>query len=373
MRQAAMLDFTSALYLGFRHPSASLGEWDALTLGRPAALQEPPEAAGLAAELAALQGCEAAALAPSTLHLFLDLFGILGGPDAVIYIEAMTYAIARWGVQCGASPDTPVCTFPSGDATALERLLCGPVGRRRRPLIVCDALWPGSDRQPPLARYADLAARHRGYLVLDDTQGLGVLGACAGVSAPLGRGGGGSLRYHGLRGAHVIVGASLAKGFGVPMAVLSCSASFVRRFEEGSQTRVHASPPSAAVINAARRALTLNRYCGDRLRLRLCRMVRWFRGRVTRSGLRLNGGVFPVQSLAPMQGIDAAELHAGLLERQVRTVLQAERGGARASLSFILNAAQTPECIDRAINVLAETIRALRRHAAVRAPIMEVP
>ena len=58
-----MLDFTSALYLGLRHPSGSLGDWESLTLGRPSALREPPDAEAVAADLARLQGCEAGALA----------------------------------------------------------------------------------------------------------------------------------------------------------------------------------------------------------------------------------------------------------------------------------------------------------------------
>jgi 8-amino-7-oxononanoate synthase len=223
-----MLDFTSSLYLGFQHPSTSVPPWEALTLGRPAALQAPPGAAEVSAQLADLQGCEASTLLPSTLHLFFDLFGVLGRHDTTIYIEATTYAMASWGVQRGASTGTPVQTFPFGDAAELERRIARATSRRRRPLIVCDAVRPGSDRQPPLARYAALATRHGGLLVLDDTQGLGVLGH----GDPHGRagntGGGGSLRHHGLGGPRIIVGASLAKGFGVPMAALSGDGAALR-------------------------------------------------------------------------------------------------------------------------------------------------
>ena len=83
-----MLDFTSALYLGLQHPSASLPPWDALTLGRPAALMEPPDADAVAGELAGLQGSEAATLLPSTLHLFWDLFRVLGGEQMGILCDA---------------------------------------------------------------------------------------------------------------------------------------------------------------------------------------------------------------------------------------------------------------------------------------------
>src|ERR687892_39659 len=94
-----MVDFTSALYLGLRHPSDSLGDWEALTLGRPSALREPPDAEAVASDLARLQGCEAGALLPSTLHAYWDLFAILGRGTVVILRDAGTYPIARWGAE----------------------------------------------------------------------------------------------------------------------------------------------------------------------------------------------------------------------------------------------------------------------------------
>ena len=362
-----MLDFTSALYLGFTHPSDSARPYRALTLGRPAALQEPPGAVAAATELAALQGCEAATLLPSTLHLFWDLFGMLGRRDATICIEATTYAIARWGVLRGASLGTPVFTFPYGDVAALERLIGGTEGQHRRPLIVCDAVRPGRNRQPPLAQYAALAARHGGCLVLDDTQGLGILGHAAEAAAPLGHGGGGALRHHALGGDHIIVGASLAKGFGVPVAVLSGSRAMVRCFEARSQTRIHASPPSVAVIHAARHALALNRHCGDAMRSRLSQRVRQFQRRLAQLCVGATGGDFPVQTLTPVKGIDTLAMHAGLLERRVRTVLHHDGNAAAARLSFILTAAQTANCIDQAVDALAQTLRPLARCGIARA------
>ena len=67
--------------------------------------------------------------------------------------------------------------------------------------------------------------------MLDDTQALGVLGEKPTPDAPYGRGGGGSLPWHGVTSPHVIAGSSLAKGFGVPIAVLSGSERMIRRFE----------------------------------------------------------------------------------------------------------------------------------------------
>ena len=239
-----MLDFTSALYLGMRHPAAQLAPWSSLTLGQPAALREPPGAPALAADLAALQGCEAACVLPSTLHLFWDLFGMLAAERLVILVDGGSYAIARWGAERAQALGLPRQVFPSGEVAALRRLVAAWGRQGRRPLILADGYVPGSEQVLPLAGYAAVARQGGGYLLLDDTQVLGVMGAS----------GGGSARLHGLPGESLIIGASLAKGFGVPLAVLTGSDGLLRRFEAHSQTRVHASPPSAAVLAAARRA-----------------------------------------------------------------------------------------------------------------------
>ena len=83
-----MPDFTSALYLGFNHPSASLPPWGALTLGRPAALEEPTGGPALAQELTRLIGGEAGIVYPSTLHLFRDVFQVTAPKGTLIVFDA---------------------------------------------------------------------------------------------------------------------------------------------------------------------------------------------------------------------------------------------------------------------------------------------
>src|SRR5262245_5072420 len=102
------LDFTSSLYLGFRHESSSLKPWSQLTTGWPSILGEPPGAEIVAHQLAKLQGCEQAILGTSTLHLFWDLFGILAGERIVIFQDDGAYASAQWGVERAAARGVPV-------------------------------------------------------------------------------------------------------------------------------------------------------------------------------------------------------------------------------------------------------------------------
>src|ERR1700685_125762 len=111
-----MLDFTSALYLGFEHASWSLPGWERLTLGRPAALEEVPGTLQAQRELAALTGCERGLMGSSTLHLFCDLLAMLAGPKVAIWIDEATYPIARWGTDRATALGTPVRTFAHHNA-----------------------------------------------------------------------------------------------------------------------------------------------------------------------------------------------------------------------------------------------------------------
>ena len=347
----AAADFTSALYLGLRHGRAALDDWPALTLGKPAALAEVPGARVVARELAALQGCAAATLLPSTLHLFWDLFGMLGrereGKPYMVLVDGAAYPVARWGAARAAGMGLPLRVFRSGALPELAVLVSQARKLGRRPLILADGYYPGHGAAPPLAGYAALAAGADGLLLLDDTQPLGVLG----------RRGGGSILAHGLAGAPVLVGASLAKGFGVPLAVLAGSAALVRRFEAVSDTRLHASPPPVATIAAARHALALNAACGGALRAALRQRIGQFRAALAEQGIATAGGAFPVQAVRLPRRMDLAAAHAALLRDGVMAVPQC-RGGV-ALLAFLLRADHTQQDIARAACALRHHVKEL--------------
>jgi 8-amino-7-oxononanoate synthase len=348
-----VLDFTSALYLGLRHPSPSLRPWPGLTTGKPAALEPPADSAALADAFAALVGCESATPVASTLHLFWDLFGLIARDPVRIYMDEGTYAIARWGVERAAARGVPVRRFPHHDAAALANLIEQDRYAAGRPIVVADGFCPTCGGQAPVADYLRCVEQHGGHLVLDDTQALGVLGEKSG--APYGRGGGGSLRWQGIESPNVIVGSSLAKGFGTPMALLAGSASMIRRFEEQSETRVHCSPPSVAVLHAAEHAWAVNRTHGDRLRRHLAQLVHRFRTGLRALGLAAEGSLFPVQILKPA-GVAAEALHARLLRLGIRTIVIRHCRGIGARVAFLVTALHRPSEIDQAVVAIARVM-----------------
>jgi 8-amino-7-oxononanoate synthase len=347
-----VLDFTSALYLGLRHSSQSLRAWSALTTGKPIVLETPAVAIGLARQLAALQGCERATLLPSTLHLFWDLFGLLADEQVRIYMDEGAYTIARWGVERAAAQGATVRIFPHHDAAAAHDLIERDGKAGSRPIILTDGFCPICGEAAPVASLLQTVEHHGGQLVLDDTQAFGVLGDNRSAVLPFGRSGGGSLQWHGVSSPHAIAGSSLAKAFGVPIAVLCGSEALIRRFEQQSETRLHCSPPSLAALHAAEHALAINQTQGDNRRLYLSRLVARFRAQLRQIGLAAEGGLFPVQVVNPRDRIDAATLHLRLLYRGIRTVLIRCCRGIETRLGFLITVLHRPADIDRAVEAL---------------------
>ena len=303
-----MLDFTSALYLGLQHPSPSLRPWERLTAGVPAALRR---AAGRRrtwpGRWRARRGCGAATLA------HVDAAPVLGpvrGARRDGDVRS-TSTPGRTRSPAGASSArraaaSRVAPSPTTTPTALERAARAADARRGRGRsCVTDGVLPrlrpdrAASRLPAIVRA--LGGRD---LVVDDTQALGVLGDPGRPAAPYGRGGGGSLRWQRRRQSGARRRGVARQGLRRPARRAGRRpAELVARFEAGSETRVHCSPPSVAVLRAAEHALALNRRAATRWRSRLAAArARTSGGRLAELGLRSLGGLFPVQTLAPAPG-----------------------------------------------------------------------
>jgi len=349
-----MLDFTSALYLGMRHPTRSLPAWTALTSGKPAILGESFGQQRVARSLSELVGCQHAVLSTSTLHLFWDLFGILADDAIAIYVDAGAYPIARWGVERAQARGVPVHSFSHHDPHALARLLRQTEEAHLRPVVLADGFCTGCGNPAPITDYLVEVQRRGGWLVLDDTQALGIFGRSPQPHRPYGWGGGGALQFANLASPNVLLACSLAKGFGVPIATLAGNRTLIRRFLKESETRMHCSPPSAAVVHAAERALAINRTYGDALRSHLATRVRLFKKRLAELGITAIGGMFPVQTLRLAPQLDAEQIHHRLLELQICGVLHRSQSHSGAALSFVITTRHRLADIERLVHALAD-------------------
>lgn len=347
-------DFTSALYLGLRHPLRVLAPWNALTTGAPAALHEARPARTLARRVADLLGLDDAVVAPSTLHLFHDLPDALLRPGSAVVADTGLYPVGRLAAERAAARGARVRSFRHHDPDALVDALRGA----RRPLVLADGWCVACGRYAPLVDYARVVADQGGALVVDDTQGLGVFGAPNGTA--YGRDGGGAarrfpqLRRPPLRG-HVVVVASMAKAFGAPVAVAAGPRWAVDRLRQRGPSREHSGPASAAAVAAGLRALAVNAARGDALRARLAANVARFQDGLAAAGLEVSDSLFPVQPVRLPRGVGAD----GVARRLSRLGVQAPvvRAACGPTLTFLLTAAHTESAVQAGPRTLAHLLQ----------------
>jgi len=333
-----MLDFTSALYLDFSHPQHQLPYWASLTTGKPAALKEPLLARQLGGEMARMQGLEAGLIGPSTLHLFWDLFGMLDPDKYVIFSDHLLYPVGQSGVDRAKANGMKVVLFRHLSSQHLQHSLVVHMPLGKKPLIVTDGWCPRCGKPAPLSKYLQLIRPFGGLLVIDDTQGMGLLGENPSPRMPYGFGGGGILKWRQIAGPDIITISSWAKAFGVPVAALCGSRKWIKYYKRKSNSRINSSPVSNAHLSAAQAAIDLNRRTGNIRRQLLLRKVLFFQQRMRRSPWQLKGGMFPMQTLVCQDQEMAIRYHKYLAKVGIKTALLAPHLEEEIAILFLLRA-----------------------------------
>ena len=114
--------------------------------------------------------------------------GMVYHPDRGVVDPDRLLAMCRALTHRGPDDEGMYVTAHAG--LAVRRLAVVDVRAGRQPIVVTDGYCPSCGRPAPVRAYADLVRGTGGYLVLDDTQALGVLGAaptkapCCPAAAP---------------------------------------------------------------------------------------------------------------------------------------------------------------------------------------------
>ncbi len=201
-------------------------------------------------------------------------------------------------------------------------------------MVVVDAYCPRCGRHAPIRELQRIIRPHGGLLLLDDTQGLGVFGELPGPGMRWGNGGGGSLRYQSITSKEdILVISSLAKAFGVPIAVLLGPARLTSAAMNAGLSWTHCSPPAIPLVIAAANALRRNRREGDGLRANLLSLLAPVRKFLAGAGVE--SPLFPVLTL---RRIDAITAHARLRSAGIETIVNSP-----GRLSFVITARHSPD------------------------------
>lgn len=345
-----MLHFNRAHYLDMNPYPQQLTTQPVAT-GMPAVLYESVQERALAAQLAAMQGQTAAVLGVSTLHLFWDWFEWMRQTSVHVFMARDTYPFIQLLAKRAFNAQR-LQTFRNMAELAQQLVR---ITATSAVMVVADS-WSLRRNQPfAVNACLQLLAGRRAWLVLDDTQTLGLLGQNPSPQSPFGSGGGGILPWTGAAPEQVVLIASLAKALGTPVAVLSGNTAIVEHFRQQSHTRTYCSPPSPWVVEHALHALTQHAHLGEWRRRLLLGNIRYFQAQVHGLGLRLEGGVFPVQKLVFPHGWQCVAVCRYLRQRQVETVVTRTDCGACA-LTVILRAGQRRDAIQHLVQLLRQAL-----------------
>jgi 8-amino-7-oxononanoate synthase len=357
-----MDDFTSAVYLGFNNASRQLPPWRYLTTGVPAALYESALNKWVAGKVAKMQGLERGILAPSSLHLFWDVFGRTRKETLILYDDKI-YAVGKWGLERATLRGATVVSFHHQDADSLKHKIQTYAQPSSSLVVLTDGWCPHCGQPAPLPEYIQVIRKYKGLLMVDDTQALGILGANACQKSPYGQGGGGLLQWYNLQGDDMVTICSLAKAFGVPVAAMCGSRKWIENFKKHSETRVHTSPVSTAHVHAAFHVLTENKNKGSMLRHKLLKNVALFKQQLLDIGIATKGDVFPVQTLKLPAGTNVHNLYQQLLDENIRALLLEPHRGRKPVISLCISASHTSEQIRRATSCISKSISYQQNHA----------
>ncbi|MDR3212349.1 MAG: pyridoxal phosphate-dependent aminotransferase family protein [Azoarcus sp.] len=175
-----LIDLASNNYLGLarraevREAAAhALREYGVSFCGTPVASGHSLLARETARRLAAFCGLEAALLFPSCYQANSGVFAMLSGPDDLIVIDRGAHASLIAGVRAAGAKIRP---FAHNSAEHLETVLQRAAGYRKI-FIVTESVFSTEGTIAPLPDILALAERFAAIPVIDDSHGIGVLGA----------------------------------------------------------------------------------------------------------------------------------------------------------------------------------------------------
>lgn len=330
------MSFASCNYLAF---SYGVEAAEGLTLSMPRASGVHEAQVALERDFSQLTGHESAIAAASSLHLLCACAQELtrGG---TLCISRHAYPLLRMAAACASQRDASVEWLEELTVSAVSQAFA----RARPPLLLMTEALDGSGTAAPLRELLAVCRRRRALLVVDDTQGFGLLGTKPEPAAPYGYGGAGSLARLGCRDRCLVLVASFAKAFGVPLACAGGSESCIDSLRAASTFVYSSSGPDLPSVSCARQALAQNRERGDAARRALAETVRSFRHAARTTG----AGLFPAQrwSFASLQA--ARQVHQRLLARGIWALLDST-SSRRPAILFLLTAQHTGPTLHRAL------------------------
>lgn len=269
------------------------------------------------------------------------LFETLLGPEDAVLSDELNHASIIDGIRlCKARR----LRYRHGDMADLEQQLRQAADARFR-LIATDGVFSMDGDIADLRTICGLAERYEALVMVDDSHGVGVLGAT----------GRGTHEFCDVMGRVDIITGTLGKALGgAGGGYTSGRREIVELLRQRSRPYLFSNTVPPATVAAGIKALELIS-SGVAPRERLMENTRYFRERMTAAGFAIRPGVHPIVPIMLGEAILAQRMAARLLEKGVYVIgffyPVVPQGAARVRVQ--VSAAHSREDLDRAVEAFA--------------------
>jgi 8-amino-7-oxononanoate synthase len=297
-------------------------------------------------ELAAFTGRERALLFSAGYMANLGVVAALVGRGDLVLEDRLNHASLLDAALLSGARFTR-CAHR--DAAAMEQRLT-ELGESRA-IVVTDGVFSMDGDLAPLEALADMCARHRVWLMVDDAHGVGVLGA----------NGRGTLEHFGLGSDSVpILMGTLGKALGTFGAFVAGSDSLIEYLVQKARTYIYTTALPPAVAAATRAALRLIDEESWR-RERVLGHVQRFRAAAGAAGIQLAESGAPIQPIILGSAARALAASDALWQRGIWVTAirppTVPEDSARLRVTF--SAAHRDSDLDRLVESLAAVLNSL--------------
>jgi len=248
--RSPFFDLASNDYLGLASDrriheamGSAIREYGSSMCGTPIATGYASIFAQLEVELARFIGLPAAVLFPSCYQANVSLLSTIAKPDDVIFIDHYAHASLGQGAKAAGCKVKP---FLHNNVGHLERQLDSCTGFQQK-FIVTESVFSTEGSVAPLQAIVDLSRRYKAVPVIDDSHGLGVIGAS----------GRGILEYAGLGDFPGIYTASLGKALANTGGVVAGDLDLIEAIRYGCPGLIYSTALSPASVAGTLAALEI--------------------------------------------------------------------------------------------------------------------
>jgi 7-keto-8-aminopelargonate synthetase-like enzyme len=248
--RSPFFDLASNDYLGLASDrriheamDSAIREYGSSMCGTPIATGYASIFAQLESELARFIGLPAAVLFPSCYQANMSLLSTIAKPGDVIFIDHYAHASLGQGAKAAGCRVKP---FLHNDVQHLETQLASCTGFRQK-FIVTESVFSTEGSVAPLPAIIDLSRRYEAVPVIDDSHGLGVIGAS----------GRGILEYAGVGDFPGIYMASLGKALANSGGLVAGDPNFIEAIRYGCPGLIYSTALSPASVAGTLAALEI--------------------------------------------------------------------------------------------------------------------